>query len=101
MQIPAGQNAVVDPGSVSSGDPNVNHDNGRVDVAALDREGFQVESDPAKAGAAVSATFDLLRSEMGDIEEMKVDGVYKDLTADHVRDMDPCPGASCTTLVWP
>jgi hypothetical protein len=89
MQIPAGQNAVVDPGSVSSGDPNVNHDNGRVDVAALDREGFQVESDPAKAGAAVSATFDLLRSEMGDIEEMKVDGVYKDLTADHVRDMDP------------
>lgn len=89
MTTPAETNAALDPGSVSSGDPNVNRDNGQVDVAALDREGFQVEKDQSKTGAAVTATFDLLRSEMGDIAELKLDGVYKDLTAEHVKDMDP------------
>lgn len=47
-----------------------------VDVRAIDAE--------TKAGGT---GFDPLRDELGDIEELKLDGYYKDLNPDHIREI--------------
>ncbi len=68
-------------GDVSTGGATVN-------VQELDSERNQTVTGEG-VGAAVKATFDLLRTEVGDIDELKVDGVYSQLTAEHIRELDP------------